>query len=79
MSNLTLQFPEQLLAETQALAEHEHLSVEQYVLRLLSEQVAGEANWRRLIEKGRLVTKERFLEILRKAPDVEPEPNDRIE
>jgi hypothetical protein len=67
------------LADAQALAKQEQLSIEEYVLRMLSEQVAGEANWRRLIERGRAVSKERFLEILRKAPAVEPEPNDRIE
>jgi hypothetical protein len=79
MSNLTLQFPEQLLEDAQILAQREHLSLEEYVLRILSEQIAGEANWRRLVERGRNVTKERFLEILRKAPDVPPQPGDEIE
>jgi hypothetical protein len=78
MSTLTLQFPEKLLADAQALAEREHISLEEYVLRILAEQVSGDATWQRLTDQGRQVSRERFLEILRKAPNVPPIPGDEL-
>ena len=79
MSSLTIQFPEQLLAEATAVAQREQISVEAYCLRVLEEQITSDASWQRLIDGGKHVSRDRFLQILREAPDVEPDPDDRIE
>ena len=79
MSSLTLQMPDRLLADAQALAEREHVSVEQYILRLVAEKISDDATWQRFVDRGRNVSRERFLEILRKAPDVPPIPGDELE
>lgn len=79
MSRLTVQVPEPVLAGAKRLAERERLSVEEYVTRLLADLVRLDDEWERRIRRGGQVSRERFLEILRKAPDTEPEAPDRIE
>ncbi len=79
MSSLTIQFPDQLLAEATAVAQREQISVEAYCLRVLEEKIKSDASWQRLVDGGKHVTRDGFLQILREAPDVEPDADDRID
>ena len=79
MSQFTLNLPDPVLAGTKRLAEKNALTVDEYVSRLLADAVQAEAFWEDRLRRGKQVTRERFLEILRSAPDEEPEPWDRIE
>lgn len=78
MSQLTIQVPDPVLAGARKLAEREHLSVEEYLTRLLADLIELDESWVRRVEGGKRVTRERFLEILGKCPDVEPEATDRV-
>jgi hypothetical protein len=79
MSNLTLTIPDDVLANARRMAEQEHLSLEDFASRALAELVSSRAVMQAYVERGKTVTRERFLEILRKAPDVPPMPGDEIE
>jgi hypothetical protein len=79
MSQLTVQLPDQLIADARKLAEREHLSVEDFVACLVAQTVQANAAWAKFLEGRPQVSHERFLEILSMAPDVEPDPSDRIE
>jgi len=79
MSQLTVQLPDPLLADARVLAEEAHLTLEEFVAKLVVESVRVNAVWARYMNRGRSVSRERFLEILSKVPDVEPDPDDRID
>ena len=79
MSQLTLQLPDPVIESAKRLADQKKLSLEEFVSMVVAEAVRLDEEWERRVRRGKKVTRERFLEILRKAPDVEPEPWDRIE
>jgi hypothetical protein len=79
MTQLTVQIPDPVLQAVQKLALREKISVEEFIARMLAQAVSLNAEWERRADRGRQISRERFLEILNKAPDVEPEPWDRIE
>ena len=79
MSDLTLQLTDSVLAGVRDMADRERLSVEDYASRLLAEAVRDDAEWRRLAGHGREVGRERYLQLLAKAGDAEPEATDRAD
>ena len=79
MSRLTLELPESLIDDARRAAEQEHLPLDEFVARLLTENLRLRQAWEQQIWRGSRVSRERFLEILRKAPDVPPMPGDQIE
>lgn len=79
MSQLTVLLPDPLMADARVLAEEAHLTLEEFVAKLVVESVRVNAVWARYMNRGRNVSRERFIEILSKAPNVEPDPDDRID
>ena len=79
MSHLTLQVPDPVLADARKLAEREQLTVEEYFNRLLADAVQVDSAWQTRVERGQRVSRGRYLELLDKAPDIEPEATDRVE
>jgi hypothetical protein len=79
MNQVTLQWPDPLLADVRRLAEQQHFTLEEFVTRLVEETVRANAAWAQYLERGKQVSRERFLEILAKVPDVEPDEGDRLE
>ena len=79
MSQITLQLPQPVLDSARKLAERQQLTVEEFLARMVAETVRSDDAWQERVRRGRQVTRERFLEILRKAPDVPPMPGDEIE
>jgi predicted transcriptional regulator len=79
MSVLQVEIPEAILAQAKKLAEQTCVSLDPIVAEALQERVSAQeqlAWFKARAERGRSVD---VKEILRKSPDVEPEPNDRIE
>jgi len=68
-----------VLDAARKLAAREHVTVEEFVSRMLAETVRLDDAWEMRVRQGRQVSRERFLEILRKAPDVPPMPGDEID
>jgi len=78
MSKITLDVPDSVLATAQRLADDCGLPLEEYLSRIIVKALENEW-WEERTTQGAHVGRERFLEILRKAPDVPPMPGDEIE
>lgn len=74
---ITVEISESLLPTARKLADGCALSVEEYLSRIVVEQLPRE--WWHERTTGAPVSRERFLEVLRNAPDVPPMPKDDIE
>jgi len=78
MSALSLRLPKSLHEQLRELAQEEGISVNQFVMLAVAEKVAAISAIEYLEKRARRGNRERFLEILNKAPDVEPEESDRL-
>ena len=79
MSHLTIDLPESVIAGTREVAVRNNVTLEEQISRIVAEAHDRERWWQERVRRGKLVTRERFRAILSMAPDVEPEPWDRIE
>ncbi|BAY19702.1 hypothetical protein NIES21_55670 [Anabaenopsis circularis NIES-21] len=77
MTNLSVQLPESLYKQIEALAVKENISIEQLVAIALSAQVSAWMTKDYLEEKAKRGSWERFQQVLSKVPDVEPEEYDK--
>ena len=78
MNKITLQIPDSLLATARKLADGCGLGVEEYLSRIMIKALQRDW-WEERTAQGAHITRERFLEVLRKAPDAPPMPGDEIE
>jgi hypothetical protein len=67
--------PEELYRQAREIAESQHLSVDDVISSAFAEQLAA---WERLKQRAARGSRESFLAVLNKVPDVEPEDFDRI-
>lgn len=72
---VSVNIPEELYRRAREIAESQHLSVDDVVSSAFAEQLAA---WERLKQKAARGSRESFLAVLDKVPDVEPEDYDRI-
>jgi hypothetical protein len=78
MINLTVQVPESLYKQVEALAAQENLSIDQLVSITLAAQVSAWSNQNYLQERASRGNWENVQKLLEKVPDVEPEEYDRL-
>jgi len=78
MSALSLRLPKSLHEQLRELAKEEGISVNQLVMVAVAEKVASISTIEYLKKRAKSGSREKFLEILSKAPDVEPEERDRL-
>lgn len=78
MSNLNVQLPDWLAREVHRLAQEDEVSVDQVVATALAEKLSALKTAEYLKARGSKGDRDKFLAALRKAPDVEPEPHDRL-
>ena len=79
MPVIRIEIPDELLEPARELAEQSHVPLDHIVSEALKDRVSAEeqlAWFNARAERGRSVD---IRSILRKASDVKPEPNDRIE
>lgn len=80
MSNvMSLRVPKTLHEQVKELAEDEGISINQFVMLALAEKVATLQAIDYLERRAARGSREQLLAILAKAPDVEPEPYDRLD
>jgi len=77
MSTLSIRLPNSLHQKVKELAEREGVSMNQVINVTLAEKVAEDEAMRYLEVRAKRGSRERFLELLEKAPDVPPVPEDR--
>ena len=73
--SVSVNIPEELYRQAREIAESQHLSVDDVVSSALAEQLAA---WERLKQRAARGSRESFLAVLDKVPDVEPEDYDRV-
>ena len=78
MSALTLRLPKSLHEQLRELAQEEGISVNQFVMLAVAEKVASITTIEYLEKRAQRGSREKFLEILNKAPDIESEDYDRL-
>ena len=78
MSALSLRLPKSLHEQLRELAQEEGISVNQFVMLAVAEKVAAIATIEYLEKRAKRGSCENLLEILGKAPDVEPEESDKL-
>jgi len=78
MSALSLRLPKSLHEQLRELSREEGISVNQFVMLAVAEKVASLATIEYLEERAKRGSREKFLEILAKVPDVEPEEFDKL-
>lgn len=80
MSNvMSLRIPKTLNEQIRELAKEEGVSLNQFVMLALAEKVATLQTINYLEQRAARGSREQLLAILAKAPDVEPEPYDRLD
>jgi predicted transcriptional regulator len=79
MSQMTLRLPESLHKRLKEIAEKENISANQFVALAVAEKITA-LTTADLIEQRavRAPDRKRFEELLAKAPDVEPDEEDRL-
>lgn len=78
MSALSLRLPKSLHEQIRELAQEEGISVNQFIMLAVAEKVAAISTIEYLEKRAKRGNRERFWEILNRAPDVEPEESDRL-
>jgi hypothetical protein len=78
MSALSLRLPKSLHEQLKELAKEEGISVNQFVTLAVAEKIAMISTVEYLEKRAKRGSRERLLEILNKAPDVEPEEFDKL-
>jgi uncharacterized protein (DUF1778 family) len=78
MTALSLRLPKSLHEQIRELAQEEGISINQFVTLAVAEKVAAISALEYLENRASRGNRQRFLEILSKAPDIEPEESDRL-
>lgn len=73
--NVNVSVPDELYQKAVEIAETQHVSVDEVFASAFVEQLAA---WERLKERAARGSRDRFLAVLDKVPDVEPEDYDRL-
>jgi len=79
MSNIQLHLPESVLDEARRLASKDNISLDYYVALVLTRHLALIDGIEYMKQRSRDASRERFLNILDKAPDVAPVAGDERE
>ncbi len=78
MSALSLRLPKSLHEQLREVAQEEGISVNQFIMLAVAEKVAAISAIEYLEKRAKRGNREKFLEILNKVPDVEPEEFDKL-
>lgn len=79
MNTLQIQLPDWLEREIRRIAEDGQMSIDQVVVSALAEKLSAMKSTDYLESRAKRGDRKKFLEVLRKVPDVEPDPDDRID
>ena len=78
MSALSLRLPKSLHEQLREVAQEEGISVNQFIMLAVAEKVASISAIEYLEKRAKRGSREKFLEILSKVPDAEPEAFDKL-
>ena len=78
MNVLSLRLPKTMFGQLREAARAEGISMNQFIMLAVAEKIATLSTLDYLSERAKRGSRERFLAVLEKAPDVEPEEYDRL-
>lgn len=78
MNVLSLRLPKTMYNQLKEAAKAEGISMNQFIVLAVAEKIATLSTMNYLEERAKRGSREKFLAVLEKAPDVEPEEYDRL-
>jgi hypothetical protein len=78
MKTIEVQIPEPVLKQAQELAGREHISLDQIISLAVTQSVGVWSNESYIALRAKHANREKFLDGLKEAPDVEPPEYDRL-
>ena len=78
MNVLSLRLPKTMYNQLREAAKAEGISMNQFIMLAVAEKIATLSTMNYLEERAKRGSREKFLVVLEKAPDVEPEEYDRL-
>jgi hypothetical protein len=78
MSTLSLRLPASLHKRVRELAQQEGISINQFVSTAVAEKMAALLTVDYLEKRAKHGSRERFLTVLAKVPDIAPDPGDEL-
>lgn len=78
MSTLSLRLPESLHKRVRDFAQQEGISINQFISAAVAEKMAALSTVNYLEERAKRGSREEFLAVLAKVPDVPAEPGDEL-
>jgi hypothetical protein len=78
MSAITINIPDSLYSKIKELTDHDASSVEQFAMLALAEKMSSLVTTEYLEQRAHRAQPGRLHELLSKAPDAEPLPDDKI-
>ena len=78
MSTLSLRLPESLHKRVRDFAQQEGISINQFISTAVAEKMADLTTTDYLEERARRGSREKFLSVLAKVPDIAPDPIDEL-
>lgn len=78
MSALSLRLPESLHKAARVLAKKEHISINQLIMLALAEKISALEATDYLNKRGKVASREKYLNILKKVPNVKPSKRDKL-
>ena len=78
MSTLSLRLPESLHKRVRELAQQDGISINQFISTAVAEKLAALMTVEYLEERAQRGSREKFLAVLAKVPDVPPGPGDEL-
>ena len=78
MSTMSLRLPESLHQKVRELADREGVSINQLVTTALAEKISALLTQEYLEERAARGSREKFLEVLDKVPQADPDPGDEL-
>ena len=80
MSTISLRLPQSLHKEIKRLTKEEGISINQFIVMAAAEKITALETETYIAQRAQRANRERFLEVMEKVPDVDPEiEEDRID
>ncbi len=78
MKNLNVSVPDSIYQQIATLAQKDQITLDQFVSTALAEKVSALLTEDYLAKRAARADRQKFLEVMAKVPDVEPEEFDRL-
>ncbi len=78
MTTISTKVPDQLLRHAKSISEREEITIDQFISIAIASQISSWEAGKSFEERAKRGSLKRALEILAKAPDVEPDEHDQL-